>query len=144
MEIVHNILPRLANLTFQGSNLSMFKELYKKNYMKLFRESSELQKRFIPMQWENGLEKSRFLSLLSMLNFGQTKELDTYVKQLLIVFRAGFLWLDKPHSIDVDLISSIIGFPWPWKDPKETFQESKHLDKIWQTQEKYNLASSGK
>ena len=68
--------------------------------------------------------------------------MDTYVKKLLVVFHVGFLWLDKPHSIDVDLISTIMGLLWLGKDPEEKFQEVERLGNIAQTQEKYNLAIS--
>ena len=40
-----------------------------------------------------------------------------YVKQLLVFFHVGFMWLDKPHSIDVDLILAMKGLLRLGKDP---------------------------
>ena len=98
--------------------------------MKLVWDSPKFPNRFVPMQWESGLEQSWLLSLLFMPRFGWTREVDTYVKQLMVVFHAGFLWLDKPHSIDVDLIYEIIGFLRDGEDPEETFQEGKRPENI--------------
>ena len=78
-----------------------------------------------------------------MPHFGQTREVDTYVKQLLVIFHVSFLWLENPHSIDVDIISSIIRLSRVGWDLVENFAEGNYLDKIAQTQEKYGLVSFG-
>ena len=61
---------------------------------------------------------------------------------MLVVFHVGFLWLENPHSIDVDLISAITGLSRAGWDLVETFEEGKHPDKISHVQEKYGLVSS--
>ena len=78
-------------------------------------------------QWSRAVE---LLSLLFMPHFGWTREVDTYVKQLLVFFHASFLWLDRTHSIDVDLISAITIFSRARKDPEEKLWEGKNPDNI--------------
>ena len=111
MKVLQDIMPQLVNLTFQDSDTSRINELEMNNYMKLVRDSPKFPNRFVPMQCASGLERSGLLSLLFMPHFGWTREVDTYVKKLLLVFHVGFPWLVKPHSIDVDPISAITGFP---------------------------------
>jgi hypothetical protein len=41
------------------------------------------------------------------------------VKQLLAVLHGGFLWLDEPVSIDVELISFITGLPSNGEKPTQ-------------------------
>ena len=49
-----------------------------------------------------------------------------YVKQLMACFHRRCMWLDRPYSIDVELISSIIGLqnqgdnPVPYLAQKDT------------------------
>ena len=57
-----------------------------------------------------------------MPHFGRTREVDTNVKKLMVVFHVVFLWLDRPHSIDVDLISAIKGLPRLGRDIEENFR----------------------
>ena len=69
------------------------------------------------MEWARGLDQSGILSLLYMPHFGRTISINTYVKKLLVLFHGGFLWLGKPISIDVELITVIIGLPFVGMDP---------------------------
>ena len=48
----------------------------------------------------------------------------------MVVFHAGFLWLNKPHSIDVDFISKIRGFSRAVKDLEETLWKMPIQDYI--------------
>ena len=41
----------------------------------------------------------------------QTAEVNTFEKKLLVCFHRGCLWLDTHISIDVELITTIIGLP---------------------------------
>ena len=93
------------------------------------------------MQWEIGIEHLGLLSLLFMSNFGRTKEVDIYIKQLLVVFHACFLWLEMPYSIDVDLISSITGFPKTRGDPAPYLRPNQDTTKMKQ---KYKLQHVGR
>jgi hypothetical protein len=43
------------------------------------------------------------------------------VKLLLSCVHGGFLWLDRPVSIDTELIERIIKFPSKWEDPSPLF-----------------------
>jgi hypothetical protein len=64
-----------------------------------------------PKQWETSLEKTRILNLLEIPHFGQGKYVNNYVNQLLEVLHGGFLWLEEPVSIDMELIAFITGLP---------------------------------
>jgi hypothetical protein len=48
---------------------------------------------------------------LEIPHFGRGKDVNNCIKQLLAVLHVGFLWLDEPISIDVELISFITRFP---------------------------------
>jgi hypothetical protein len=43
--------------------------------------------------------------------FGRGKDVNSCIKQLFKVLHGGFLWLEEPISINVELISFIIGLP---------------------------------
>jgi hypothetical protein len=64
-----------------------------------------------PKQWVTGLENIGILNLLEIPHFRWGKDVNKCVKQLLSVLHGGFLWLEEPISIDVELISFIIGLP---------------------------------
>jgi hypothetical protein len=49
--------------------------------------------------------------LLDIPHFGRGKEVNNYIKQLMAVLHGGFLRLEEPISIDVELIAFIIGLP---------------------------------
>ena len=56
------------------------------------------------MEWEHGLGQSGILNLLLMPHFSRTTPVKMYVKQLLVCFHGGYLWLDKPYEVTVDLV----------------------------------------
>jgi hypothetical protein len=58
-----------------------------------------------------GLVNKGILNFLDIPHFVRGKYVKNYIKQLLVVLHGGFLWLDKPVSIDVELISFIRGLP---------------------------------
>ena len=49
--------------------------------------------------------------MLFMPHFSHSVQVNTYVKELLVLFHKGFLWLDRPYPVDAELISRIIGLP---------------------------------
>ena len=71
----------------------------------------------VPMQWANGVTNVGLMDLLFKPHFSHSSQVNTYMKQLLVCFHRGCLWLDQPYPIDVELISSIIGFLKKGKDP---------------------------
>ena len=44
-----------------------------------------------------------------MPHFGHYGLVGMYFKKLLVCFHGGYLWLNKPYEVMVDLISAIIG-----------------------------------
>jgi hypothetical protein len=82
-----------------------------------------------PLQWENGLQKTRILGLLDLPHFGRGQHATTCVKQLLAVTHGGDIWLVKLVSIDVELIASIIGLPSRGMDPI-LFLDEKTKEKV--------------
>ena len=63
------------------------------------------------MEYARGLEQSSILNLLLMPHFGHSSPVGMYVKQLLVCFHGGYLWMNKPYEVTVDLISAITGLP---------------------------------
>jgi hypothetical protein len=51
------------------------------------------------------------------------KDVNNCVKKLLALLHGGILWLDKPVSIDVDLIATITGFPNDGEKPEQYMDE---------------------
>ena len=44
------------------------------------------------------------INIVEIPHFGRGKELNNHVKHLMAVLHGGFLWMDEPISIDVELI----------------------------------------
>ena len=61
----------------------------------------------IPQPWESGLANSGLLGLINMPHFGQLNEAHASVKQILVYFHGGMLWLNTFIPITVDLIATI-------------------------------------
>jgi hypothetical protein len=51
------------------------------------------------------------MKLLEILDFGRGKDVNACVKQLLEPVYGGILWMDRPVSINVDLIDEVTGLP---------------------------------
>jgi hypothetical protein len=49
------------------------------------------------------------LNLVQIPHFGRGKEVNKCIKNLMGILHGGFLWLEEPISIDVELISFITG-----------------------------------
>jgi hypothetical protein len=58
------------------------------------------------------------MNLLEIPQFGREKDFIACIKQLLVRAHGGFLWMERPIPIDVDLISKIIGIPTNGMKPK--------------------------
>jgi hypothetical protein len=59
------------------------------------------------------------MNLLEIPHFGRGKDVNACVKQLLALVHGGILWMDRPVSIDVDLIAEITGFPTDGENPEQ-------------------------
>jgi hypothetical protein len=64
-----------------------------------------------PKQWAAGLENTRILNLVEIPHFRRGKEVNNCIKKLMEVLHGGFLWMEEPISIDVELIAFITGLP---------------------------------
>lgn len=62
-----------------------------------------------PKQWITGLYNSDIMNLLGIPHFSRGRDVKVCVKQLLACVHVGFLWMDRPVSIDVKLIAKLIG-----------------------------------
>ena len=59
------------------------------------------------MEQVRGLVQEGLLSLMYMSHLHRSREVNPCVKQLLVSFHGGCLWLDKKINVDVDLIATI-------------------------------------
>jgi hypothetical protein len=66
---------------------------------------------FQPKQWAFILTNTEILNLLDILHFGRGRDINNCVKKLMEVTYGGYLWVEEPVSIDVELIVFIIGVP---------------------------------
>ena len=57
------------------------------------------------------------MKLLEIPHFGRGKDVNARVKQLLALVHGGILWMDRPISIDVELIVEIMGLPTDGEKP---------------------------
>ena len=88
-------MPNLQALSFDENDTNKMSTLDRNNCMDLVKETPNSPNCFVAKEWVKGLEQSGLLSLLFMPCFGQSTEVNTYVKQLLVVFHRGYMWLDK-------------------------------------------------
>jgi hypothetical protein len=72
-----------------------------------------------PKPWAAGLENTGILNLLEIPHFGRGKEVNNCIKQLIAVLHGGFLWMEQPISIDVELITTITGLPSMGENPAQ-------------------------
>jgi hypothetical protein len=64
-----------------------------------------------PKQWEVRLAKTSILGMLDISHFGRDRDITNCIKQLMVVIHEGYLWVEEPVSIDVELITYITGLP---------------------------------
>jgi hypothetical protein len=88
-----------------------FPELAPHHYLELRIDPTMNQSIPVPKVWERGLERAGILNLFDIPHFGQRNEVNACVKFLLTCVHGGYLWLDRPISIDTDLIARITGLP---------------------------------
>ena len=96
------------------------------------------------MEWEKGLDQSGLFSLLFMPHFGQSTKVNTSMQQLLVVFHGGYLWLDKPYSIDVNLISIITSLPQVILDPMSFLKKDKDAVMIPRIKDTYDVVRANR
>jgi hypothetical protein len=72
-----------------------------------------------PKQWETGLENKQILNCLEISHFRRGTYVNNCIKKLLVVLHGGFLWLEEPVSIDVEIIALITGLPSNGEKPAQ-------------------------
>ena len=132
------------SLSFEYHDTNKMSALDRKKYMDLVKETPNSPYCFVAKEWEKGLEQSGLLSLLFMPQFGQSTEVNTYVKQLLVVFHGGYLWLEKEYSVDVNLISTITGISRGWLDPLSLLEKGKDPVRISRIKKKYGMVKASR
>ena len=66
------------------------------------------------------------------------------MKHFLVVFHRGYVWLDKPYSIDVNLISTITGLLRAGVDPTSLLKKDKDPTMITRIKNKYGMVRAKK
>jgi hypothetical protein len=69
------------------------------------------------------LENIGILNLVEIPHFKQGKYVNKYVKKLLAVLHGGFVWLEEPVSIDVELIEFITCLPSNNEKPSQNLND---------------------
>jgi hypothetical protein len=104
-------IERLRYTDHDVSDTNKFPEFVQQVYMESLGTGPLGDPILQPKQWVTGLENTGILNLLEIPHFGWGKDVNNCIKQLLAVLHGGFLWLEEPVSIDVELISFITGLP---------------------------------
>jgi len=68
------------------------------------------------------------MNLLEIPHFGKGKDVNKCVKKLLVVMHGGILWLNRPVSIDIELIAKITGLPTDGEKPVQ-YMDDKNKEK---------------
>ena len=116
-----SILPNMRNMTFVDHELRKIPKLEMEKSMVSICDIEYGHLCLVPMEWERGLDKVGLLSLMHMLHFGRSVEVNACVKKLLVSFHGGYLWLNQNIYVDVELISTITRLPLAGVDPTPFF-----------------------
>jgi hypothetical protein len=88
-----------------------------------------------------GLANTGILKLVDIPHLGRGKEVNNCFKQLTTVLHGGFLWMEEPISINVELITFITGFPSMGKSPMQYLDDkmkentlAKEMNKTYGTE----------
>ena len=81
-----------------------------------------------PQSWIEKLTPSGLLNLLLIPHFGRSSERNAIVKVILSCVHDGYLWLDQPIDLNVDVIHRIIGLNKVGTNPSTHFL-GKNLDR---------------
>ena len=112
-----NIILKLVKLLFDDGDTRKQVGLERKNYMVTTPIVPSEPVMFVPIECALGVDDAGLFNLLLMLHFGQSMEVTIYVRQLLVFFHGGYMWLDRSYPVDVNLISQITGLPRQGDDP---------------------------
>jgi hypothetical protein len=96
-----------------------------------------------PNQWITSLYNTGILNLLEIPHFGHGKDVNNCVKQLLALVHGGIMWLERPVSIDVDLIATITCLPRKGEKPKQYLDEKTKEKTLEEEMKKKNGTMRG-
>ena len=96
-----DMVPNLKKMGFVNHDLRKFPKLTMERYLTYVREKKDGPIHIVPMEWERGLDKYGILLLMYMPHFGCTTKVNAYVKQLLLYFHGGCMWININISVDV-------------------------------------------
>ena len=116
-----NVLPKIAKLSFEDVHTHKKVGLERRNYMVMVQYGPTKPQQLVPMEWASAVNRMGLLNLLLTSYFSHILQTNMYVKQLLVCFHRGCLWLDQTYPVGIELISSIKGLPKTWKDPSPYF-----------------------
>ena len=85
--------------------------------MNVVQDIPEAPRRYVIQEWVAKMEKYGILSSLYMPHFGRGTQINTCVKQLLLLFHDMFIRLAKSIPMTVELIVAITGLPSSGIDP---------------------------
>ena len=92
------------------------------------------------MEWERRLDKSILFLIIHMPYFGFIEEFNVRIKQFMVCFHGGYLWIDHKILVDIKLIVSIIGIPLVDFDPTPFFTgKDQDIELKNKMKEKYEL-----
>ena len=134
-----DIMPFIMKMKYEYQNLLALTNVLVDPFV-LVTEVGSIPITYTPHDWAQGLEILRLLGLINMLHFGRLVEANTCMKKLLACFHGGYLWLDQPVPVTIELISWISRLPKEGSDPSQNFQ-GKDNDKRPETKlkKRYNL-----
>jgi hypothetical protein len=90
-------------------DVNKFPELDLDKYISI-RLTSDSQEIIVkPREWVTAMENIGILNLFYIPHFGKSAKINMCVKLLLSCVHIGFIWLDRLISIDIELITWIIG-----------------------------------
>ena len=89
--LLMDIMPNLATLKFKDFDTQM--QYGSKRVDSMVLSGAQVLR---SMEWAKGVSRVGLMNLLFMPHFGHSLQMVTYVKQLLVLFHRGCMWLDRP------------------------------------------------
>ena len=123
VKVVKDILPNVEKLSYADHDTKPQPDLDRNNYMGIVQDTPQVPQWFVAKEWAKELEQSSILPLLYMPHFGRSTQINTCVKQLLLFFHGGVLWLGKPILVDVQLVATITRLPSARMDPSSLLKK---------------------
>ena len=111
-----DIVPALMGMKYDDHDMLASIEIMKGHYVPMVAVGGGLILH-IPWDWVRSLDRAGLLGLINMSHFGRLNEANACTKNLFSFFLGRILWLEKPFSFMVALISEITWLPKDGIDP---------------------------